>query len=93
MSRYINRGKQEGLVRVEQAFTLGSRTNIKKMRIPTKVLLMENVRNIVSEKHMADFQDWIKELERLGYSNYWEILNLKITEYSNRERVFMVYLR
>ena len=64
---------------------------LKEMKYLPKVLLMENVRNLVSEKHMPDFQEWIKELERLGYSNYWKILNAK--DYGipqNRERVFMV---
>lgn len=64
---------------------------LKEMKYLPQVLLMENVRNLVSETHMADFQEWINELERLGYSNYWEILNAK--DYGipqNRERVFMV---
>ena len=56
-----------------------------------KVLLMENVKALINEKHRPNFVEWIKELERLGYSNYWKVLNGK--DYGipqNRERVFMV---
>ena len=56
-----------------------------------KVLLMENVKNLLGEQFRMDFQQWIRELEKLGYSNYFEVLNAK--DYGipqNRERVFMV---
>lgn len=56
-----------------------------------KILLMENVKNLVGEKHREDYNEWLRELEKLGYKNYWEILNAK--NYGipqNRERVFCV---
>ena len=56
-----------------------------------KVLLMENVKNLLGEQNRADFNLWIRELEKLGYSNYFQVLNAK--DYGipqNRERVFMV---
>ena len=52
---------------------------------------MENVKNLIGEKNRPDFVKWIMELEKLGYSNYWQVLNAK--HYGipqNRERVFMV---
>ena len=56
-----------------------------------KYLLMENVKNLISEKFMPGFVEWILALEKLGYSNYYEVLNAKDFGIpQNRERVFMV---
>src|SRR5699024_1834394 len=56
-----------------------------------KYLLMENVKNLISEKFMPGFAEWILVLEELGYSNYYEVLNAKDFGIpQNRERVFMV---
>src|SRR5699024_1497102 len=56
-----------------------------------KYLLMENVKNLISEKFMPGFAEWILVLEELGYSNYYEVLNAKdFGVPQNRERVFMV---
>lgn len=56
-----------------------------------QVLLMENVKAILSEQTIDDFKDWIYFLEKKGYSNYYQVLNSK--DYGipqNRERCFMV---
>ena len=56
-----------------------------------KYLLMENVKNLVGKKHKHNFEKWLKRLEELGYTNYWQVLNAK--DYGipqNRERVFCV---
>lgn len=64
---------------------------LKEMKHKPKVLLMENVKNLLSENFRDDFQEWIKELEKLGYVNYFEVLNAKYYGIpQNRERVFMV---
>jgi DNA (cytosine-5)-methyltransferase 1 len=58
--------------------------------LPT-VLVMENVPQVVSEKNMKDFAQWIAFLDGFGYKSKWEILNAK--DYGipqNRERCFMV---
>jgi len=58
-----------------------------------RALMMENVKNLVGKKFMPDFLEWCKELEELGYKNYWQVLNAK--DYGvpqNRERVFMFSL-
>jgi len=58
-----------------------------------QVLVMENVPMIHSKKHNKEFQEWIRYLESLGYSNHWEDLNAK--DYGipqNRVRTFMVSL-
>ena len=56
-----------------------------------KYLLLENVKNLVGKKNKPQFDEWLKFLEGLGYTNYWKILNAK--DYGvpqNRERVFVV---
>lgn len=56
-----------------------------------KYLIMENVKNLVSKKFMADFERWLEFLESLGYTNHWRVLNAK--DYGipqNRERVFSI---
>lgn len=56
-----------------------------------KYLLMENVKNLAGKKFRSDFKEWLKILEDMGYTNYWQVLNTK--DYGipqNRERVFCV---
>lgn len=56
-----------------------------------KYLIMENVKNLVSKKFIADFERWLEFLESLGYINYWQVLNAKDYEIpQNRERVFCI---
>lgn len=59
--------------------------------VKPKYLLMENVKNLVGEKHKHNFIKWLKVLESIGYKNWWKVLNAK--DYGvpqNRERVFVV---
>lgn len=56
-----------------------------------KWLLMENVKALVSNKFMPDFQLWIDWLKKEGYSSDWKVIDAK--DYGvpqHRERVFMV---
>ena len=56
-----------------------------------KYVIWENVKNVLSKKHKHNFDKYLKTLELLGYTNYWDILNSK--HYGipqNRERVFVV---
>ncbi len=56
-----------------------------------QVLLMENVPQVIGKKNIKDFLLWRDKLEKLGYSNYVQILNAK--DYGipqNRARCFMV---
>lgn len=56
-----------------------------------KYLLMENVKNIVSKKFKPGFEEWLKALEEIGYTNYYSVLNAKDFGIpQNRERVFCV---
>ena len=59
--------------------------------VKPKYLLLENVKNLVGEKHKPNFIKWLKVLEGFGYQNFWKVLNAK--DYGvpqNRERVFVV---
>lgn len=59
--------------------------------VKPKYLLMENVKNLLSDKHRHNFNEWFKVLESMGYTNYYKVLNAK--DYGipqNRERVFCV---
>lgn len=56
-------------------------------------LLMENVPQVCGGQNISDFEEWLKFLENLGYSNFYKILNAK--DYGvpqNRERCYMVSL-
>ena len=59
-----------------------------------KYVIWENVRNILSKKHIHNFNKYIETLEELGYNNYYQILNAK--DYGipqNRERVYTISIR
>ena len=63
---------------------------IEKQKLP-KFLLMENVSNIVSNRHIDDFNNWLEYLEELGYVN--NLYTLNATNFGipqNRKRTFMI---
>lgn len=56
-----------------------------------QVLLMENVKQVVGQKNIKAFAEWVAFLGKLGYHSKWQVLNA--TDFSipqNRERCFMV---
>lgn len=60
-----------------------------------KYLLFENVAAVVSKKFIGLFREWQLTLERLGYTNFTQVLNAKTHGYPepvahNRKRLFMV---
>lgn len=64
---------------------------LKECDVLPDVLIMENVPMVHSKDNVESFNKWQLELERLGYSNYWQDLNSK--DYGvpqNRDRCFMV---
>lgn len=55
---------------------------------------MENVKALTQKKFAADFAQLRKEIEDLGYKNFYAVLNAKnYGEAQNRERVFMISIR
>jgi len=85
-------GKQEGLGKgtgTESSLLWECEKIIRKVK--PKWLLMENVKNLLSEKFKPQFDLWLKLLREMGYSNYYQVLNSKDFGIpQNRERVFCV---
>jgi len=60
-------------------------------KLKPKYVIWENVKNLLSKKHRHNFDAYLEAMERLGYKNYYQVLNAK--DYGipqNRERVFTV---
>ena len=59
-----------------------------------KYVIWENVKNLISKKHIHNFESYLKKLNQLGYTNYYQILNAKDYEIpQNRERIFTISIR
>lgn len=59
-----------------------------------KYILWENVKGLISKRHIKHFNHYLNKMETLGYVNYWSILNsLDFGIPQNRERVFVVSIR
>lgn len=64
---------------------------VEHQRSTPKMLLMENVNNILAPRHMGNFQEWINYLGEIGYYNKIYKLNAKKFGIpQNRCRVFML---
>lgn len=84
-------GKQKGLTNTRSGLVYEVLRLLKSTDKKPKVLIMENVIDLVQVKFVKPFNEIQAELEQLGYTNYNEVLNAK--DYGipqNRERVFMV---
>ena len=56
-----------------------------------KYSIIENVKNLTGKKHIKQFEMILEDLSKLGYANYYKVLNAK--DYGvpqNRERVFII---
>ena len=63
-------------------------------KLRPKYVIWENVKNLLSKKHRHNFDSYLKIMEKLGYANYYQVLNAK--DYGipqNRERVFTISIR
>jgi len=63
-------------------------------KLKPKYVIWENVKNLVSKKHIHNFKAYINSMENIGYRNYYRILNAK--DYGipqNRERIFTISIR
>ena len=59
-----------------------------------KISVIENVKNLTSKRFKEKFLTILKDIEDLGYNNYYKVLNAK--DYGipqNRERVFIISVR
>ena len=60
-------------------------------KLKPKYVIWENVKNLLSKKHIHNFNAYLEKMDELGYTNYYQVLNAK--DYGipqNRERVFTV---
>ena len=60
-------------------------------KLKPKVVIWENVKNLISKKHKHNFDAYLEKMEILGYKNYYQVMNAK--DYGipqNRERVFTI---
>ena len=63
-------------------------------KLKPKYVIWENVKNLLSKKHIHNFNAYLETMEHLGYTNYYQVLNAK--DYGipqNRERVFTISVR
>lgn len=63
-------------------------------KLKPKYVIWENVKNLLSKKHIHNFENYIRQMELLGYNSTYRVLNAK--DYGvpqNRERVFTVSIR
>lgn len=81
----INPNTRSGLLLQIEKILKNNRKNL------PKVLLLENVKALVSKKFLNQFQSWIETLNDLGYESNWKVLNSSDYGSSqNRERVFLI---
>ena len=89
-------GRQRGIVKNETRS--GLLYEVKRLLVNSalvdklpKYLIMENVKNLVGKKFKADFDKWLNWLSRMGYRNYYQVLNAKNYGIPHkRERVIVV---
>lgn len=56
--------------------------------------MLENVKAMVSSKYVGLFNVWQRELEKLGYANFGQVLNAKdFGVPQNRERILLISIR
>lgn len=63
-------------------------------KLKPKYVIWENVKNLLSKKHIHNFENYIRQMELLGYNSTYKVLNAK--DYGvpqSRERVFTVSIR
>lgn len=62
--------------------------------IRPKIVIWENVKNLLGKKHKHNFDNYLKAMEELGYKNYYKVL--KASDYGvpqARERIFTISIR
>lgn len=60
-------------------------------KLQPKYVVWENVKNLLSKKHRHNFDAYLESMEKLGYKNYYQVLNAE--NYGipqHRERVFTI---
>ena len=59
-----------------------------------KYVLWENVKGVLSKKHIHNFKKYLNEMEQNGYNNFYKVLNaLDYGIPQNRERIFVLSIK
>lgn len=59
-----------------------------------KFVIWENVKGLISKRHIEHFNHYLKKMNDLGYTNHWQVLNsLDYGLPQSRERVFVISIR
>ena len=62
--------------------------------VKPKFVIWENVKNLLSKKHIHNFNSYIEMMDQLGYNSYYQVLNAKdFSIPQNRERVYTISIR
>lgn len=86
-------GKMEGIKEGNRSGLYYEGYKILKEKKP-KYSVIENVRNLTSKRFKNQFDSILKDIESLGYTNYWKILNAKDFGIpQSRERIFIISIR
>lgn len=83
-------GKQQGFEGDHSSLLFEVYRLLEKSNRP-KILIMENVSNLLNAKFKPQFEEWISALDKLGYHSTWK--KIKACDYGGgtiRDRVFMV---
>lgn len=63
-------------------------------KIRPKYVVWENVKNIISQKHRHNYDNYLTRMEEMGYKNFYKVLNAKdFNVPQNRERVFTISIQ
>lgn len=63
-------------------------------KVMPKYVIWENVANLLSQRHIHNFSNYLAAMDEIGYRSYYSVLNSK--DYGipqNRERVFTISIR
>lgn len=86
-------GKQKGIIKKQtRSGLLYEALRIAKHKKP-KYMIAENVESLVSDKFKEQFNLIIEELNKLGYNNYWELIDSSCLIPQQRKRVFIISIR
>ena len=59
-----------------------------------KFIIWENVSNVLSPKHRHNFDEYIEEINSMGYNSYYKVMNSKDYGWpQNRDRIFVLSVR
>lgn len=86
-------GRMEGIKEGTRSGLYYEGYKILKAKMP-KISIIENVKNLTSQRFRSQFESILNDISELGYNNYWKVLNAK--DYGvpqNRERVFIISIR